>query len=168
MKRKIALSLLCGMLLGSATACQSANTEMVTISFVQDGQATIIEKIAVGETLADIPVPVGKEGYTIVWDRMDFSSISKSITVKAIETPNVYLISYKVGEDVTFDGINFSVTYGTDFELATPTLLGKIFDGWKIEGTTTILESGTYLIADDITLVPVWSVDNNDEFSYVY
>ena len=40
---------------------------------------------------------------------------------------------------------------------------GYFFKEWRIEGTETILENGTYKNTEDITLVALWEEDKESE-----
>ncbi len=140
----------------------------ITVSFVQDGQETIVKTVKNGETLYDIPTPVQAEGYTVTWDRTDFSALEESVTVNAVATPNVYVINYEVEAEASgCDGWQM-VNYGEDFTLDVPSLDGRVFVGWKLNGTETFVENGTYSWTDNITLTAVWDVDNDNEYTYWY
>ncbi len=156
-----AIVLLCGF-----AACKETE---IAVSFVQDGQETIVKKVRKGESLYDIPAPVQtKDGYTITWNRTDFSALKKSFTVKTVATPNVYVINYKTEENVR-DCIGLqTVNYGEDFTLESPSLDGWIFVGWQLEGTETFVTDGKYVWTENITLTAVWDVDADDEYTYFY
>lgn len=140
----------------------------ITVSFVQDGQETVVKTVENGATLNDIPTPKQAEGYTVTWDRTDFSALTESVTVNAVATPNVYVINYEIEEKASgCDGLQ-TVRYGEEFTLATPTLDGRVFVGWKLNGTETFVENGTYSWTDNITLTAVWDVDNDNEYTYFY
>lgn len=168
MKRKVALIAGLAAILSGALAACNEDDGTISVSFVQNGQTTIVKTLSVGETLAEIPTPVQKEGYKISWDRKDFRALTQSLTVTAVETPNVYTISYEAGENAVLAVQTQSVTFGEDFTLATPTAAGKTFVGWQIDGSETLLQSGKYTLADSVTLVAVWDVQNTDEYTYVY
>ncbi len=141
----------------------------ITISFVQDGRETIVKKIGKGESLYDIPTPAQtQDGYTITWDRTDFTALNGSLTVKAVATPNVYVINYKTEKNVR-DCLDLqTVYYGEDFTLETPSLDGWTFVGWKLEGTDSFVENGKYAWTKNITLTAVWDVDEVDDYTYLY
>ena len=110
----------------------------ITVKFTQEGQATVERTIAVGESLTDIPTPVQKEGYTVVWDVKDFSSLTSSITVKAIATPNTYTITYAVGRNVTISSKTQAVEYGSSVTLLTPSLSGTMRKReWTLKAVNT-------------------------------
>lgn len=78
------------------------NINHYTVTFVADGRTVAEKDVEWGKGLADVPeVPV-KEGYgNAVWDRTDFSSIKKDLTVTAVYTINRYTVTFKAdGETV--------------------------------------------------------------------
>ncbi len=147
------------------TAC---NEKEITVSFVQDGQEVIVKKIKKGETLYDIPTPIQIKGYTVTWERTDFSALKDSMDVKAVLTPNVYVINYKVDENANGCSGLQTVIYGENFTLDVPSLDGWVFVGWKLDGTETFVENGKYIWTENITLTAVWDVDGDDDYSYFY
>ena len=54
--------------------------DVCEVVFKQDGFDDIVKTVSAGETLTDIPTPVqtGETGYTVVWDRTDFSNITEN------------------------------------------------------------------------------------------
>ena len=99
-----------------------AESVAYTVTFVQDGKPDVVKRVKDGESLTDIPQPVSEKGYTIVWDRTDFSSVTENITVTTIKTPNVYTITYNLGinKNASLSEKTQSVTYGQPFTLPTP------------------------------------------------
>lgn len=141
--------------------------EFYTITFRQDGQKDVTHSIKVGETLDDIPTPIQKDGYTIVWNKTEFSAIKEDTLVLAVATANEYTISfdlYSTWGEVEFGDDTQTVTFDSAYVLETPSLYGFLFTGWEIKDKGTAFDSkGTYKVADDITLVPTWE---KDEESY--
>lgn len=139
--------------------------EYYTITFRQDGQKDITQSVKAGESLADIPTPVQKSGYTIVWNKTDFLTITEDTLVLAVEKANEYTISfdlYSTWGKVQFDVNEQSVTFDSTYELETPSLYGFLFTGWEIKDDGTAFDSeGTYTFASDITLVPTWEKDED-------
>ena len=70
--------LLAVMILTLSMACLFTScSNKIKVSFVQDGQTTIVKTIDKGQTLTDIPAPVQKTGYTVSWEVADFSNLQK-------------------------------------------------------------------------------------------
>lgn len=144
--------------------------EPYTITFVQTGYDPIVKKVAMGGSLdnADIPQPNSKAGYTVVWDKTDFSNITESITVSAIETANEYTITYSLGDREGDSYANItetqqSVTYDSTFTLYIPECYGYKFVKWVKTGTDIQVQNGTWNIADNVPLTAVWEIDNNSD-----
>lgn len=148
----------------SSSSESSFEASVHTVTFVQDGRADIVKTVKEGESLTDIPEPVSEKGYTIVWDRTDFSSVTENITVTAVKTANVYTITYELGVNnyATLGEKTQSVTYGQPFMLPTPEYDGSAkFFGWYIadengKATDEKAENGDYLRTQDMTLIAVW------------
>ena len=146
----------------------SCGEKTINVTFVQDGQNTITKTLMIGESLTDVPKPKSIDGYTIAWDRTDFENLTSSITVNAVMTPNVYTIHYNVGKGVVLENEETFATYMQDVILETPSLKGSTFVGWKINGEETYLENGIYTLTEDVIVTAVWSVNNNQEYTYFY
>ena len=136
-----------------------------TVTFRQDGQADVTRIVGVGDALADIPMPVDKTGYTVSWDRADFSTVTEDIIVNAVETANEYEITfnlYSTWGTVDFDMQSTTLVFDGAYDLGEPSLYGFLFVGWEIEETgTEFAENGVYTVADDITLIPKWEKDED-------
>ena len=132
----------------------SSCSNKIDITFVQEGQENIVKTIKKGESLTDIPTPVSKDGYTIVWDVTEFENLNNSLTVNAVETPNQYTITYEVEPGVLTETTQV-VTFDSNVVYYKPlkTAPNSEFGGWKIKGTETVLTDGVYKIASDVTLV---------------
>lgn len=152
----------------SVCAVSACGQTQITVSFVQEGQETVVKTLTKGETLSDIPAPKQAEGYTVTWDREDFSALNNSITVTAVVTPNTYVINYEIDEAANGCEGLLAVRYGEDFTLAKPTLDGFVFAGWKLQGTDIFVENGKYTWTENLTLTAVWDVDNDNEYTYFY
>ena len=125
----------------------------VSITFKQDGQQDIAKTIEVGESIYDIPSPMDKTGYTVTWDTDEFTHIYEDMTVYAVETANTYTITYNAnGGDI--DTSTQEVTFDAQTTLKTPTREDYAFEGWYYG--ETLMESGKWTIASDITLVAAW------------
>lgn len=148
-------------LLLSLTLCAcgqtSSNGEKHTVTFVQEGKGNIVRTVNDGGTLTDVPNPMAKQGYTVVWDITDFSDIREDMTVNAVETANEYTITYILGKDkATISSTTQTVKYGETFKLLTAYHSNCDFEGWKINGTNTKMTNGTWDKTENIKLVAVW------------
>lgn len=136
-----------------------------TVTFKQDGEEDVVRTVEAGATLANIPKPAPRPGYTVTWEEKDYTNITASFTVNAKETPNVYTITYHLGVNnyATLDSYKVQVTYNEDFTLKTPQYSGSAeFYGWYLAGSDEKVENGKYIWTKDITLVAKW-----DEWSPV-
>ena len=141
--------------------------EPYTVSFVQEGCVTVVVKVAEGGSLAAdaIPAPQAKEGYTVNWDKTDFTNITQNIIVNTVQTANTYTITYSLGVNnyATLDSFTEQVTYHEEFILKTPQYSGSApFLGWYLadadgKATDEKVEDGKYLWAEDITLIAKWN-----------
>lgn len=141
--------------------------EPYTVSFVQEGCETVVVKVAEGGSLAAdaIPAPQEKEGYTVNWDKTDFTNITQNIIVNAVITANTYTVTYDLGVNgyATLNSYTAQVTYGETFTLNTPEYSGSAeFYGWYLadkdgKATDEKVEDGKYLWAEDITLIAKWN-----------
>lgn len=126
-----------------------AETQLVKVTFKQNGQADIVKTLKKGEALTDIPTPASKTGYTVAWEPIDFTSITADVTVNAIETAKTYTLVFDAnGGSLTETTI--TVTYGQTYSLITPVYDTKLFIGWMYNGTNVSL-SGTWEIDADGT-----------------
>ena len=124
-------------------------TQLVKVTFKQNGQADIVKTLKKGEALTDIPTPASKTGYTVAWEPIDFTNITADVTVNAIETAKTYTLVFDAnGASLTETTI--TVTYGQTYSLITPVYDTKLFIGWMYNGTNVSL-SGTWEIDADGT-----------------
>ena len=126
----------------------------VTITFKQDGYADVVKKIEKGGSLTDIPSPAEKEGYTITWNRTEFTNIKEDIKVTAIEKANKYTITYDANGG-TVENATQEVTFDEETTLATPVREDWTFLGWTYNNTA-VLNNAPWKIADSVTLVASW------------
>lgn len=149
---------------GTSSGTASPTEKTYTVTFRQNGQEDIVKTVKEGETLADVPAPVAVPGYTVAWDRTDFSDISEDIVVTAVQTANKYTITYDLGVNIyaTLGNESTEVTFGQSFVLETPEYEGSAeFYGWYLadengEATDVKVEGGTYAYAEDVTVVARW------------
>ena len=78
---------------------------------------------------------------------------------------NTYIVTYNVNEGDALTPNTLEVTYGEAYELATPTRESKFFSGWMYDGDI-VANSGTWNIADNVTLVAQWSDVKTFEVSF--
>ena len=133
--------------------------EKFVVEFVQSGCTTLSFEVYEGKafSMKDVPAPHAVEGYTVEWDvtGIDFSKITKSITVNVKATPNEYTITYDAGEgtvDNKTQTVTFDAVPGT---FATPTLANHKFVCWTYEGNP-VLPTDVWKIAKNVTLVAKW------------
>lgn len=70
-------------------ASESVNVEIcvgrrLSVSFVADGEIIEVKYLDWDETLTDIPEAPEKDGFTVEWDRSDFTNIRSDVTVNAV------------------------------------------------------------------------------------
>ncbi|MGN0822897.1 MAG: InlB B-repeat-containing protein [Candidatus Gallimonas sp.] len=140
----------------------------LTVTFIQTGCAPVVKTVVEGGTLTDIPRPQAKTGYTVVWESADFTNITKSFTVNAMETPNNYTITYDLGtlandRYATISSKTQTVTFDTTFNLYTPSCYGYTFVKWVITGTDTAVTNGTWDRDDHLPLTAVWEKDESSD-----
>lgn len=141
---------------GDDSTSQSQQIDKVAVTFRQANQPDIVKTLDKGSDLSDIPTPVAREGYTVVWETVDFNDISESIIVNAVETANTYTIIYNVGEGATVSPATQEVVYDSVPTFAVPERAGYNFTGWYYEGKT--IDLGPWKIAkDNVELVAGWS-----------
>ncbi|MBQ7913170.1 MAG: InlB B-repeat-containing protein [Clostridia bacterium] len=139
-----------------------SETTTYTVTFKQYNQPDVVRTVEAGESLTDIPTPAERTGYTVQWGTVDLTNITKNITVEAVETPNVYTITYDAGEgDVATK--EQEVTFDCPYTLAVPEREDYIFQGWTYNGNA-VLSGDKWTIAEDVTLVASWK-DNRPTFT---
>ena len=129
-----------------------------TVTFVQNGQESVVIDIKEGEGLSadDIPAPKSKEGYTVTWEEKDLSEITDNVVVNAIERANTYVVTYNANGGAVTNATQ-DVTFDASYTLETPVLSGQIFKGWY-NGDAPVELTGTWKIASDVTLTASWEV----------
>ena len=130
-----------------------------TVTFQQAGETDKTVTVKEGEAVAeaDIPAPAQKDGYTTVWKAEDLAKLTNvtgNVTVTAVATANSYTITFNAGEGVDFPATQ-KVTYDAEVTLSTPERAGYTFDGWY--NGTTLVTSGAWKIASDVTLTAKWT-----------
>lgn len=135
-------------LLGACGGSPTIKTEQVTITFKQQDKEDIVKTVEKGTTLTDIPTPIGKTGYTIVWDTTDFTSLQESIVVNAIETPKTYTVVLDANGG-KISQTSYVVIYDKSYEFASPTHGEYVFESWEYNG-------------EKISARGVWTIDEDD------
>mgnify|MGYP003307454883 CR=1 FL=1 len=129
----------------------------VTVTFVNLDGSTITKTVKNNEDLTDIPVPQGKTGYVVSWDRTDFTNLESDISVNAVATPKTYQVRLD-SNGGTVNNDSFNVTFNDDYTIETPHHNDLEFLGWKYN-EQFISQSGKWNIDsnDQIILVAEWS-----------
>ena len=135
--------------------------ETYVVTFVQAGYGDITMEVVSGGSLSNnIPAPKDVVGYTVNWDKTDFSNITSNMTVTAVAVPNNYTITYQLldGERNAIAGqASQTVTFDAAYELQTLEDYGYTFTGW-LNGNSLVEQSGSaWKIASNVTLTPAWS-----------
>ena len=143
----------CGVFVDSTSGSNSdssvTDTSTVTITFKQEGKADIVKTLEKGDTLSDVPTPDSKTGYTVTWNRTDFTNITENITVTAVKTAKVYTVTLNPNGG-TIGQKSFTIKYGEVYSLNTPTHNNSyMFIAW------------TYL-QEPIDSNGVWDIDEED------
>ncbi len=127
-----------------------------TVTFTQFDRVDVVLTVTEGDSIAeaDVPAPQERTGYTVVWEKKDLTNVRENITVKALETPNTYTISYNADGGV-LENATQKVTYDSPYTLATPVYGGHTFLGWTLDGKA-VDDGEAWNIADDVTLVAQW------------
>ena len=161
--KKLILALLVVICCFSVSACgeKKGESEICTITFVQEGENDVVKTVEKGKALTDIPLPKSFAGYVVTWDKTDFSKIEENIVVYAIIEKGVFTVTYDLGinktnPNATIGNVTEQVTYLEDFVPQIPYAYNYEFVGWYIEGTNTQISAGEFKLTDDVTLVAKW------------
>lgn len=84
-----------------------------TVTFRQKGKEDVVRSVEHGATLANIPKPIQRPGYTVTWEEKDLTNITESLIVNAVESANNYTVTYNLGVNTyaTLDSYTAQVTY---------------------------------------------------------
>lgn len=157
-------------------------TGLLSVSFLQTGEPTIVRRVAKGEALTDIPTPQPRAGYIVIWDRTDFSHVETDLVVRTVETP-ACTVTYDLGRhaDATIAAVTQVVPIGEAVILYRPYFQGDPFSYWEVTagGPVTVNEkemqavypkdgSGKpadmrVILAGDVTLTAKWQSDVDPE-----
>lgn len=136
------------------TPMGEAEPVFYTVTFVFENESNQIRTVKEGEALseADIPAPPAKEGFTVKWDREDFSRITENIEVKAVYTPiakKTVKVNFEMKRGNTSVWANWvdSAEFDIGKEYSLPDLKPAKgyesrfeFNGWKYNGTDVALK----------------------------
>lgn len=144
------------LILTLCTVC-ACNIGTCKVTFIQ-GEKVSTRIVQKGQAVTNVPMLQPKRGYTVTWGNVDLTNIQGNITVYAEEIPNVYTITYNLGEatNAQIAAMSQEVTFSRTFALQTPTADGFEFVKWVVSGTDTEFTGGTYDLDSDVTLVAVW------------
>ena len=150
------------------TASESTSEEeqaQVTVTFKQNGQEDIVKTLDKGSTLTEIPMPAEKVGYTVTWEEVNLDNIAEDIVVNAVETANIYTVTYDANGG-TLSETTQDVVFDEETTLATPVREDYIFNGWTYEGVA-VVDGSKWTIASDATLVAEW-IDNRPIYKVTF
>lgn len=134
-----------------------------TITFNQFGYTTTA-KVKEGESLTNIPNPSKIKGYTVSWDRSDFTNITENIVVNAIKTPNKYKITLHNNLE-NAETIETEATYDQLINLPSFTLNNYFLTNWTNKEGEIFFDEFIYKIDNDIDLYAEWSTDLTAELN---
>jgi len=140
-----------------------------TITFVLTTDATMTEShtmlVTFGETYS-LPIAT-LTGHTFNgWEREDSGllsltgiwNIASDITLTSVFSANEYIITLDVNGGNTLPANTQTVTFGQNYTLPVPTRTGHTFNGWY-NGKDLMPLTGTWDIANDVTLVASWTAN---------
>lgn len=117
------------------------------------------------------PLQVTRAGYTFDgWDNNgetveSFLVINSNVTLNAKWIGNTYTITFDANGG-SCDSQTMSVVMGESYTLPSASLNSMVFSGWTLGGET-VSSSGSWSVADDVTLVASWDIPRyNVHFNY--
>ena len=135
---------------------------MYTVTFDTKGGTAVAEQVIEEDGFVVIPTTT-KEGYTFAgWDTDLTLPITDGKTVSAQWIGNPYVVTYDVNKG-TLTNTTTNVVMGEDFTLEAPTRTGYTFVGWY-NGTAPIALTGTWNIAENVTLKAEWTANTNTAY----
>ena len=147
----------------------------VTVTFVQAGEADIVKTVDKGGSLAaeHIPAPKPVDGHTVSWDYTgSYENLQENLTVNAVVTPNLYTVTYEIGDDEILSGAagnTDSAAYGSPITLRMAFKLGYRFVGWKNKADDSFVGFKiVYNYRENITLVPQFEADSESGWTGDY
>ena len=134
---------------------QSSETEkeLITITFKQSGENDVVKTVNKGETLTDIPTPQTKIGYTVAWDKANFSNLTQNVVINAIETAKTYTVHLNANGGILSDA-TITVVYDTEYKLPQPSRRDYKFANWTYQG-------------ENISSNGVWRIDSDETIEFI-
>lgn len=130
--------------------------ETVTVTFRQNGKDDVVVTLAKGGAVSVVPMPAEKTGYVVRWDRTDFSVITESIVVNAVETAKVYTVTLNANGG-SINEKTLTLTYGQAYELPAPMHTENIFEGWTYAGASVAPQGVWEIDGDNVVLMAEWN-----------
>lgn len=131
--------------------------DIVTVTFIDTDGSYIYRTVYVGQDLLDIPTPKAKTGYTVAWDRNDFTKLQEDLTVNVIATAKSYTVTFDPNGG-TVDTLSTTVTYDQPYTFGKAFHDENRFVAWKYNELSIEL-SGTWQIDEEdgtINLAAEW------------
>ena len=140
-----------------------------SVTFVQAGQENVVfEDILEGSAFTNIPTCVAKKGYTVEWDEValaKLANVTDNVVVNAVERIKTYTVTLDMNGG-TAETKDFTITYGEEYTLPTPSKTEYVFDYWTHNGQKVGI-SGVWDIdveGTEVTLVAKWYSEWSDNF----
>ena len=132
------------------------------VTFSQDGANDVILWIEHGKTIDETQIPTLPQadvGYTYVWSHDITAPITENLSIQAVLQANTYTITFNLNGHGKMDETSMTITYGETYTLPRP-IDGSLseFLYWKDASGNKFANSGTWAIADDITLTAAWAL----------
>lgn len=139
--------------------------EVFTVTFVQEGYDDIVKTVKYNDSLTDIPVPQEIEGYTVTWNKNDFTGIKENIVVNAVKTPNKYKVTLhsNLKEDET---IEITATYNEPLYITSYFSLNDyVLESWDSSLNEVLGNEFMYQFATDLDLYANWTTNLTAELN---
>ena len=137
MKKAFVLIISIFCLVCSTALLGCAKEQTVSVTFKQDGYDDVVITIDKGGLIDEVPTPKSRIGYTVTWDRTDFSNINEDTVVSAVETPNVYTVTFNLFGGTLVDqsgnaiaNSTYEYTYDAQYSFPGVKRDGYNFNGW--------------------------------------
>ncbi|MBE6580153.1 MAG: hypothetical protein E7650_00875 [Ruminococcaceae bacterium] len=136
---------------------------MYTVAFNTDDGTTVTSQTIEEGAFISAPADPEKTGYTFDgWSRDLALAVTSNLTINANWKANPYTVTY-VPNGGTVTSPTASVTFDHSYTLEEPTRTGYTFDGWYY-GDDKVELTGTWTIAEDVTLVAEWTANGNTAY----
>ncbi len=135
---------------------------MYTVTFNTVGGTNVAAQTVEEDSFATVPT-TERVGYTFAgWDRDLTLPITDNTEVKAQWTGLPFVVTYDANTG-TVGNATANVVTGLAYDLEIPTKTGYTFVGWYY-GTRKIETTGTWDIAEDVTLKAKWRANTNTAY----